>query len=330
MAHFALGYTLYDLGRYHEAYRHLRYYAQIAPAHPWNWCWFGRAAAGIGELGEARSAYERAIELGDGEDETDATDLLGELGEIAIRVPRGSAARYFAHMVDEPRKSRIRDPCSASASRRRSSSPPPTHRTQMRKGSGVPYVGHLLGVCSLVIEEGGDEDEAIAALLHDAAEDRGGREMLDEIRRRFGEHVARSSRRAATRWSRRSRRGGAQADLLAHLDAPARVGAARLARGQAVQRPRDPARLSRRRRRALGPLQGRPRRPALVLPRAGRPLHRLLPGRMAVELATSSTSSSESRPSPGNPIWPKRGVVDVDITPARAFSSVTSPALTLR
>ena len=51
-----------------------------------------------------------------------------------------------------------------------------------RKGSGIPYVGHLLGVCSLVIEDGGDEDEAIAALLHDAAEDQGGDRMLDEIR----------------------------------------------------------------------------------------------------------------------------------------------------
>ena len=65
-----------------------------------------------------------------------------------------------------------------------------THRTQLRKGSGIPYVGHLLGVCSLVIEDGGTEDEAIAALLHDAAEDRGGERMLDEIRTRFGDHVA--------------------------------------------------------------------------------------------------------------------------------------------
>jgi len=65
-----------------------------------------------------------------------------------------------------------------------------THRSQVRKGSGIPYVGHLLGVCSLVIEDGGDEDEAIAALLHDAAEDQGGERMLDEIRTRFGDHVA--------------------------------------------------------------------------------------------------------------------------------------------
>ncbi len=61
----------------------------------------------------------------------------------------------------------------------------------MRKGSDVPYVAHLLGVAALVLEDGGDEDQAIAALLHDAPEDQGGREILDEIRRRFGERVAR-------------------------------------------------------------------------------------------------------------------------------------------
>ncbi len=65
-----------------------------------------------------------------------------------------------------------------------------THRTQVRKGSGVPYVAHLLGVCSLVIEDGGSEDEAIAALLHDAAEDCGGQAMLDQIKAGFGKQVA--------------------------------------------------------------------------------------------------------------------------------------------
>lgn len=65
------------------------------------------------------------------------------------------------------------------------------HRAQTRKGNGSPYIGHLLGVASIVIDDGGSEDEAIAALLHDAAEDHGGRERLDEIRSRFGEAVAR-------------------------------------------------------------------------------------------------------------------------------------------
>lgn len=63
------------------------------------------------------------------------------------------------------------------------------HRTQMRKGSGTPYVSHLLAVAGTVLENGGTEDEAIAALLHDAPEDQGGEETLDEIRERFGEVV---------------------------------------------------------------------------------------------------------------------------------------------
>ena len=64
------------------------------------------------------------------------------------------------------------------------------HRTQARKGTDVPYMAHLLAVASFVLEDGGDEDAAIAALLHDAAEDHGGRERLDDIRARFGAKVA--------------------------------------------------------------------------------------------------------------------------------------------
>jgi hypothetical protein len=64
------------------------------------------------------------------------------------------------------------------------------HREQRRKGSGTPYAAHLLGVASLVLEDGGSEDEAIAALLHDAVEDQGGRARLDEIKREFGNRVA--------------------------------------------------------------------------------------------------------------------------------------------
>ncbi len=64
------------------------------------------------------------------------------------------------------------------------------HRQQRRKGTEIPYVSHLLGVSSLVLEHGGDEDQAIAALLHDAAEDQGGEARLDDIRVQFGERVA--------------------------------------------------------------------------------------------------------------------------------------------
>lgn len=65
------------------------------------------------------------------------------------------------------------------------------HAGQTRKGGEeIPYIAHLLGVCSLTLEAGGDEDQAIAALLHDAAEDQGGRETLEEIRGGFGDRVA--------------------------------------------------------------------------------------------------------------------------------------------
>ena len=64
------------------------------------------------------------------------------------------------------------------------------HRDQTRKGTTVPYVSHLLAVTALVLEHGADEDEAIAALLHDAVEDQGGASTLAEIRRRFGDRVA--------------------------------------------------------------------------------------------------------------------------------------------
>ena len=64
------------------------------------------------------------------------------------------------------------------------------HAKQFRKGTAIPYVSHLLAVASLVIDAGGTEDEAIAALLHDAAEDQGGTTRLEDIRMRFGKRVA--------------------------------------------------------------------------------------------------------------------------------------------
>lgn len=64
------------------------------------------------------------------------------------------------------------------------------HGTQCRKGSGTPYIAHLMAVCALVLEAGGNEDQAIAALLHDSVEDQGGAPMLDAIRKTFGDEVA--------------------------------------------------------------------------------------------------------------------------------------------
>lgn len=64
------------------------------------------------------------------------------------------------------------------------------HQNQRRKGTGIPYIAHILGVAALAIEYGASEDEAIGALLHDAAEDGGGEATLAEIRARFGDAVA--------------------------------------------------------------------------------------------------------------------------------------------
>ena len=64
------------------------------------------------------------------------------------------------------------------------------HAGQIRKGTPAPYISHLMGVAGLVFEAGGDEDLAIAALLHDVVEDCGGAPMLKEVRRRFGKRVA--------------------------------------------------------------------------------------------------------------------------------------------
>lgn len=67
------------------------------------------------------------------------------------------------------------------------------HASQQRKGTTLPYISHLLGVTSIVLEMGGNEDDAIAALLHDAVEDAGGIgvAMAEAIRAQFGDDVTR-------------------------------------------------------------------------------------------------------------------------------------------
>lgn len=64
------------------------------------------------------------------------------------------------------------------------------HSTQVRKGRGAPYISHLIAVSALVLEYGGDETQAIAALMHDSAEDCGGEPMLETVRVLFGDDVA--------------------------------------------------------------------------------------------------------------------------------------------
>jgi (p)ppGpp synthase/HD superfamily hydrolase len=65
------------------------------------------------------------------------------------------------------------------------------HHNQVRKGGDIPYVGHLLTVAGLVINDGASEAQAIAALLHDTVEDQGGPATLEEIKENFGDEVAR-------------------------------------------------------------------------------------------------------------------------------------------
>src|SRR5665811_447944 len=62
------------------------------------------------------------------------------------------------------------------------------HAAQVRKGTDIPYIAHLLGAASIALENGADEDEAIAALLHDAIEDR--QATFEHIEKRFGPRVA--------------------------------------------------------------------------------------------------------------------------------------------
>ena len=75
------------------------------------------------------------------------------------------------------------------------------HDAQLRKNTPVPYLAHLMGVASIVLDDEGTEDEAIAALLHDAAEDAGGRARLDDIRGRFGDNVARIVEDCTDSWT---------------------------------------------------------------------------------------------------------------------------------
>lgn len=79
-AHFGMGYTLIDMDRPHEGYRHLRFYAELAPAHPWVQVWLARGAIAIVETTEAIKALKRAVKLEEaGGVETDAAELLAEL-----------------------------------------------------------------------------------------------------------------------------------------------------------------------------------------------------------------------------------------------------------
>ena len=154
------------------------------------------------------------------------------------------------------------------------------HADHVRKGSGkagppVPYIAHLLGVAALVLEDGGGEDEAIAALLHDSVEDRGGQPRLDDIRHRFGDRVASIVRAASDavpeRGAARRRTGGRANARISTIWRAYRGRSGRAAPAgddgrQAVQPPGDRARCAVGRARVLGRLLARSGQPALVLP----------------------------------------------------------------
>ncbi len=79
------------------------------------------------------------------------------------------------------------------------------HAGQTRKGTEMPYISHLLAVASFVLDEGGDQDSAIAGLLHDVPEDdprRTPRESLEDIRSRFGDKVAHIVEGCTDSWER--------------------------------------------------------------------------------------------------------------------------------
>lgn len=90
-AHYGLGYTLYELGRYRDAYRHLRAYTEIVPANPWAWCWLGRTCHALGDNDEAATSYLRALELEREDDGTDARSCSGSSIRVVRRCSTTSA-----------------------------------------------------------------------------------------------------------------------------------------------------------------------------------------------------------------------------------------------
>jgi tetratricopeptide (TPR) repeat protein len=86
VAHYGLGCALYRVGRYHEAYGHLRYFATLAPELTWTWCSYGLAADALDLHEEAEDAFRRAVALeAEGGPETGAGEFLAEVVEEARR-----------------------------------------------------------------------------------------------------------------------------------------------------------------------------------------------------------------------------------------------------
>ena len=168
------------------------------------------------------------------------------------------------------------------------------HAHQARKGSDIPYVSHLVAVAGLVLEHGGDEDQAIAALLHDGPEDQGGEATLAAIRERFGPRVAAIV--AACSDTFESPKPPWRARKEAYIARPRRQGTRRLAghaRRQGPQRPHDRRRPPRARSRDPRPVQRRPGRHGLVLRHARRAPRQARAGPLAAELAALAAEMRE-------------------------------------
>jgi hypothetical protein len=147
------------------------------------------------------------------------------------------------------------------------------HRDQRRKGTTVPYISHLMAFAALVVEHGGDEDQAIAALLHDAAEDQGGSATLDGIERRFGAKVAEIVSDCTDAWPDPKPEWRARNEAyLAKLSTKPKALLARVARRQGPQRRSHPLRLPRSWRWAVGAFHWGPGGNPMVLSRTRRVL----------------------------------------------------------
>ena len=180
-AHYGLGYTLIELGRPREAFGHLAMYTEICPRNAWAWAFRGRAAHRMGETAEARLAYQAALGYeAAGSTETNAAIWLAELD---AETADNTGATVTTILPQPPATVTARFTEALEYARAH-------HADQRRKGTTIPYLAHLLAVSAIVLEHGGSETAAIAALLHDVVEDGGGERALAEIGERFGPEVA--------------------------------------------------------------------------------------------------------------------------------------------
>lgn len=169
-----------DLADLPDAVRAIQRVAGEAGGHPDVLAWRGNRVIALESKGPSDSLkasqiawFARAVEAG---------IQSGDIGVVEWR-PKVSTSR------DRP-EPRMLEPAAGNRLEEAVAYALELHARQTRKSTRIPYISHLFAVCALVLEDGGTEDEAIAALLHDGPEDQGGEETLDDIRRRFGPEVA--------------------------------------------------------------------------------------------------------------------------------------------